>query len=1128
MTTQPRLAQSVAGCLTALTVLIFCLWTASPASAATQDGMKREVLLLSSYHAGYKWDDDIRRAVIDVLNPSNNGLELHIEHMDTKRIEDTVYVQMLFELYRYKYRHTPMAVIIASDNFAFNFLRQYRDQLFPGVPVVFCGVNFFQDEMLAGRQQFTGVVESIDAATTVDTILKLHPATRELFVLNDGDLTGQAYAKDISRQITGRHPNLKIRYANPMSKTQAIDHVRTLPADTVVLLGGFLRDTAGEYVSGPEFARELSEASQTPIYGLADLYIGHGIVGGEIITGYHQGKLAALLAQRVLAGESADNIPVIKEGATSPMFDYEQLVRFDIPEKALPKGSVILNKPYSFHDFYQAHKYKIFAVAAFFTVASVLIILLTMTLVARRKAEAQLRDSQQRLALTLDAVNDGVWDWNIQSGDTVFSPRYYTMLDYEPYEFPQSLDGWKDLIHPDDLERVERELALHLERGGLYAIEFRMRKKSGEWRWILARGMLVSRDVAGKPLRMVGAHTDITERKQAEIALKASEERYRLLIELMGEGLVVIDHQTKVTYTNPQFQHMTGFTEQELIGVPLESLLSPRGSAAFQSQFERRKQGASDRYELEWRKKDGGVVSTLISPCPLHDSTGRFIGSFAAISDITEIKRAEQELMTYRDHLEDLVRERTADLEQAKEAAETANRAKSAFLANMSHELRTPLNAILGFSALLRQETAITGQHRKNLDIINTSGEHLLTLINDILDMTKIEAGRIEMQPLPFAPAILAQDIIDLMRARAMEKGLQLHLELSPDLPRFVQGEETKVRQVLVNLVGNALKFTQEGGVVLRLGAETFPSGLRLLLTIEDTGPGIAPEEQTRIFDPFVQLGEAGAQKGTGLGLALTRQFVELMGGSISVTSQLGQGSCFQVELPVAPLTEAEMPPEPTALREISGLEPGQPSYRILVVEDQVENALLLVQLLESAGFQVQTAENGASGIERFREWQPHFIWMDWRMPTMDGLEATRRIRAIKGGDQVKIVALTASVFAEQHREIHAAGVDDILDKPYRPDQLFDCLARQLGVRFTYKSDTPEKKEPLTPAALAALPDALRHDLADALLRLDTAKIDTIIARIAEQDPDLGEILHQQAESFEYELIERTLSQAGS
>jgi two-component system sensor histidine kinase/response regulator len=1120
MTTQPVPPRRAHQLLARLIALILALWTGSLAAAPGEHKSDRDILILSSYHAGFAWDDAIKQALSDELKPGENGLEFHFEYMDTKRANDDNYIQLLRQLYSYKYRKTRFATIIASDNFAFEFLRKYRDQLFPEVPVVFCGVNFFRDRMLEGKRLFTGAAENFDATSTLDILLKLHPTTREIFVLNDADVTGLAWADDIRGQISGRHPHLSIRYAEPMTRAQAIERVAALPSGTVVLIGVFLRDAAGEYVLASDFARQLAAASPVPVYGLLDLYMGYGVVGGQIIDGYHQGALAAAIAKRVLAGEPPDQIPVLKKNVARPIFDYLQLQRFGLSEKLLPEGSLILNRPYSF---YEEHRGKILVASGIATGAIVLIIFLSLALVAKHRAEALLRDSQQRLTLTLEAVNDGIWDWNLPTGEAVFSARYFTMLGYQPGEFSQDRSTWAGLLHPDDQARVEQEIHRCTTSNSPYIVEFRMRKKSGLWAWILARGMVVERDASGRPLRMLGTHTDITERKQAEIALKTSEERFRSLIESMSEGMVVIDRNARITYANPQLRAMTGFSEATLQDIPLENLLTENGKAVFYAQMKLRRQGQSRRYELEWLNNKGGSVLTLVSPKALFDTEGQFIGSFGTISDITELKRAEQELRAYHGHLEELVNNRTEALELAKTMAENANRAKSIFLSNMSHELRTPLNVILGFSALMRQNPSVSPAQRQTLSIITHSGTYLLNLINDILDMAKIEAGHMQIQDVPFDPGALTHEICTLLKEHAQAKGLHLQVDMAPGLPARVRGDEGKLRQVLINLLNNAIKFTDKGSVNLRLSALPKPGGFRLVIEVEDSGPGISADDQARIFEPFAQIGENTVQKGTGLGLSITRQFVELMGGQISVSSQHGKGSCFRIELPAGEVAAdtggndicAPDVGNMDAQREVNGLLPGQPSYRLLLINAQPDNAQQLSRALETVGFPLRLANSEAQGIELFLQWAPQLILMDWGTLVIDGGETTRRIRALKGGREVKIVALTTSLFAGQREEIFSAGVDDILQQPCPNAQLFACLSRLLGVRYAYPPDTStqraESEQLLTPAALAGLPAMLRQELASALAGMDIDYLEQLIRQIEEQDAVLGKRLRQHA-----------------
>lgn len=472
-------------------------------------------------------------------------------------------------------------------------------------------------------------------------------------------------------------------------------------------------------------------------------------------------------------------------------------------------------------------------------------------------------------------------------------------------------------------------------------------------------------------------------------------------------------------------------------------------------------------------------------------------------------------------------------VQQEKEKAEAANKAKSIFLASMSHELRTPLNAILGFTEMMRNDGRLPEvQRQKNLEIIHHSGEHLLALINDVLDMAKIDAGNMHVQNASFDLGAMLRETIDLLRLRAQDKGLQLVLDQSSRFPRFVNTDEAKLRQSLINLVGNAIKFSEHGDITLRLNAAPGATAQQQLLVIEvqDSGIGIAAVDQVKLFQPFTQVGSnTRQQQGTGLGLAITHRFVELMGGRISVQSESGQGSIFRVELPVerAQSAQSETPRSPSSGR-LLHLAPGQIEYRILIVDDQVENQMLLRQLLEPVGFTVRVAENGRTAVELFQSWQPHFIWMDIRMPELDGIAATREIRALSGGCQVKIVALTASVFRQEQDSVMAAGLDDLVRKPYRPQEIYDCLARHLGVSYVHASTPATAVEhahntALQPKALASLPEALRAELGAALVSLDSALIMELTDRIALQNPLLGEVLAEHADQFNYTAILQAL-----
>ncbi|RCJ37927.1 hypothetical protein A6770_14175 [Nostoc minutum NIES-26] len=545
------------------------------------------------------------------------------------------------------------------------------------------------------------------------------------------------------------------------------------------------------------------------------------------------------------------------------------------------------------------------------------------------------------------------------------------------------------------------------------------------------------------------------------------------------------------------------------------------------------------------------ITFALMRTASQNSKSSRLPSDIATFSDTTQHKQAEQLLAAeYNCVVEAQVKKRTQELllvierlqiaqqeliqahkiaTQGQQAAEQANRAKSEFLANMSHELRTPLNAILGFTQIMSQDNSLSNEHQQNLAIINRAGEHLLNLINDILEMSKIEAGRATLNLSSFDLISFLQSLEEMLRCRTVSKEIQMIFDYAPDIPRYVQTDESRLRQVLLNLLGNAIKFTRTGSVTLRVrlgtvgckgaeeqrnkGAEekkailsncpqflSLPSPLplvshSLIFEVQDTGAGISPQEIDLLFEAFGQT-EIGrkSQQGTGLGLAISRKYVQLMGGDITVSSALDVGSKFTFNIEIDVAESSEIPSKQTQCQVIS-LAPEQKEYRILVVDDVADNRLLLVKLLTPIGFVVREAANGQEAIAQWMEWQPHLIFMDMRMPVMDGYEATRIIKAreIEHGvwgvsypqqvitndinycpfydyksappnvlalscpiphTNTVIIALTASAFEEERQQILSTGCDDFIRKPFTQEILLQTVSQYLGVKYISKVET--------------------------------------------------------------------------
>jgi|GEM_PF-154888 len=600
---------------------------------------------------------------------------------------------------------------------------------------------------------------------------------------------------------------------------------------------------------------------------------------------------------------------------------------------------------------------------------------------------------------------------------------------------------------------------------------------------------------------------EVAQRQQVEEQLHL----WKQSVDASSTPIVITDARQPghpLIYVNSAFEQQTGYSSTEAIGHNCRFL---QGKESSQPEVQELRQAINNQRHctvvLRNYRKDGTLFWNELTISPVFDSEHHLTHFVGVQKDITASKLSEIEL------------------KKAMEAAESANRSKSQFFANMSHELRTPLNGIMGFSQLLLRDPQMTAEQHTSLNTINRSGEHLLSLINDVLTMSKIEAGAITYDPKDINLLHLCDDLQDLFSLQATSKNLSLQFDLDPQVPQFVKTDGQKLKQILINLLGNALKFTEQGSVDCLIHwtpADPTSQSYPLHFTVRDTGPGIPADLRQTLFEPFAQNPSTRDKyTGTGLGLSICKKFVQLMGGEITIDSQAGQGTSFNFYIlvePGKPIDQVQ-----SAQQQIIGIAQNQPSYRILVVDDHPDNRQLLVMLLESVGFEVEEAVNGYDAIALNRDWQPHLIWMDLQMPMLNGLEATRQIKAEPHAPIV--IALTAQAFAEDEEQALAIGCDDYVRKPCHETTIFEKIAQHLGVvyRYNHKQDSFAHNEVfLQTDRLAEMPLPWVQQLHEATINLDGETVGTLIEGIPHKSHALASTLKHLMAAYRFDTIMET------
>jgi len=638
----------------------------------------------------------------------------------------------------------------------------------------------------------------------------------------------------------------------------------------------------------------------------------------------------------------------------------------------------------------------------------------------RKRADEELRKSEERFQLATRATNDAVWDWDLVTNELWWNEGFQTMFGYRADEIEPGIESRTSRLHPDDLKDIEHSVHEVIDNGGQsWTGEYRFRRADGSYALVADRGYVVH-DAEGKPVRMLGSMMDITERKRVEAELF----KLASIVEYTDDAIIGKALDGTIHSWNTGAEKLFGYSAEEVVGKHLPALFPPDRLDEEPQIIERIMRGESiDHYETVRISKEGAHIPISLVVSPIKDADGAIVGISKIARDITERKQIEEELR------------------QARDSALESARLKSEFLANMSHEIRTPMNGVIGMTGLLL-DSELNAEQRDFTETIRTSADSLLTIINDILDFSKIEAGKLHFEMLDFDMRTIVESTVELLAERAQAKGIELASLVDSNVPTQLRGDAGRLRQVLVNLVSNAVKFTETGEVTVRATKESeTDTHVMIRYAVNDTGIGISPEAARRLFQAFIQADGSTTRKygGTGLGLAISRQIVELMGGKIGVESEPGKGSTFWFTV--------RLEKQPDDVETMEFLQRADlHNLRVLVVDDNATNRRILMHQTLSWGMVPSEAESGMIALELLRaakeSAEPYDVaLLDFNMPEMDGFELAREIKADAQLAATRLVLMPSFGLRGDAQKAREVGIAAYLMKPVRQSQLFDCLA---------------------------------------------------------------------------------------
>lgn len=733
------------------------------------------------------------------------------------------------------------------------------------------------------------------------------------------------------------------------------------------------------------------------------------------------------------------------------------------------------------------------------------------TQIAQLKDEIEkLKEANHRLLLeniTLDAIGDGILVIG-RGGDIVrINQKFLNMWEITPGEW-KTCSTYQNVsvlmsnrLHSElNAMPIQDILRPTVDRLGLDDITL----KNGHIFERYAGIKRVDENVVG----YIWSFRDVTQRRNAELELNRSQAFLNRIMRNLPVILFAYDLTGKVMFSRGAALTGLGLQQRQLEGRNI--LEEYKGHKIIDAiKIALTGKPISGTYDF-----DNVIHEVYMGPMREND---KLVGVIGIRFDVTQQKRA-QEVIEIGKKLQTATRQ----AEVARRQAEEANLAKSTFIANMSHELRTPLNSIIGFSQFMVKDHSLNEEQQEYMSLIMRSSEHLLILINEILDMAKIESGNIKLNQVDFDLGEILEGLDSIYHAKIISQDMMFVSDISEQTPRYLRGDRNKIRQMLVNLLSNAVKFTESGVITLKVWSEP-DHPYQLYLQVRDTGIGIPEDELPTLFEPFAQA-ESGRESGsgTGLGLAITHEFAALMNGTITVESEPNVGTVFTIFIPLEPAKDTVTPKRTNSLHVI-GIKDPQEEHKILVVDDRWENRMMLSKMLTRTGFIVKEASDGREAITVWRDWQPDLIWMDMRMPNMDGYEATQRIRQSEAGGDVVIIALTASAFEKDREKVMMIGCDDFLAKPFRAADMYNKLANHLRIEFIYEDEvennSARQKNKAISDEFAVLPQEVRQQLKYAITELNLAKVQSIVTTFESEHPNLAKQILTKANEFDFDTL---------